>query len=242
MSAQQLINNANSFFLNDENILNILNNSFNITIQKRKETKEKKIIQSKKKDDFFYPSDKHINGLFWCWNIFHNGLDNYYSSMNNIYQEEQSERISYVDLIRKNKNKVKEIKMKRSGIENNIIHEPQISFNSILTLTHLFNYNFIYFTEKLYYEKIINPLNKTCIIKKYKNKYGIWINDINKFDILAEGKKRFHVENIEKPLKGISSYKKLQLEEICKNLQINISSEKKTTKQQLYKAIQEYII
>lgn len=241
MSAELLVKNASNFFLNDHNILNILNNSFNKTIQKKK--KNQTITQqSIKKDDFFYPSDKHKNALFWCWNIFHNGLDNYYSSMNNIYQDEQTERISYVDLIRKNKNKVKEIKMKRSAIENNIVHESQISFNSILTLTHLFDYNFIYLTEKLYFEKISNPSNKTCIIKKTNKKYGIWLNDINNFDILAEGKKRFHVENIEKPLKAISNYKKPQLEEICQNLKININTEKKITKQLLYAAIQEYII
>ncbi len=241
MSAELLVKNATNFFLNDHNILNILNNSFNKTIQKKK--KNQTIIkQSIKNDDFFYPSDKYKNALFWCWNIFHNGLDNYYSSMNNIYQDEQTERISYVDIIRKNKNKVKEIKMKRSVIENNIVHESQISFNSILTLTHLFDYNFIYLTEKLYFEKISNPSNKTCIIKKTNKKYGIWLNDINNFDILAEGKKRFHVENIEKPLKAISNYKKPQLEEICQNLKININTEKKITKQLLYAAIQEYII
>ena len=241
MSANQLINTASKFFLNDDNILNILNNSFNKTIQKKKKT-QTTLQRQTKKDDFFYPSDKHKNALFWCWNIFHNGLDNYYSSMNNIYQEEQNERISYVDLIRKNKNKVKEIKMKRSGIENNIVHEPLISFNSILTLTHLFDYNFIYLTEKLYFEKISNPTNKTCIIKKTNKNYGIWLNDIINFDILAEGKKRFRVENIEKPLKAISNYKKPQLEEICRNLKININTEKKITKQRLYAAIQEYII
>jgi hypothetical protein len=241
MSAQQLINEACNFFLTDKNILNILNNSVNITIQKHEKNDSIKILKEKN-DNFFYPSDKHINGLFWCWNIFHNGLDNYYSSMNNIYQEEQTERISYVDLIRKNKDKIKEIKMKRSGVETNIVHEPNISFNSILTLTHLFEYNFIYLTDKLYFEKILNSSNKTCIIKNSKNKFGIWLNDIDTFDILGEGVKRFHVENIKKPLKSISHYKKSQLEEICNNLKIKINSEKKITKQVLYTAIQEYII
>ena len=241
MSAEQLINDASNFFLNDDNILNILNNSFfNKTIQTKKKTQ--KTITLQKKDDFFYPSDRHINALFWCWNIFHNGLNNYYSSMNNIYQEEQNERISYIDLIRKNKEKEKEIKMRRSVIENNIVHEPNLSFNSILTLTHLFDYNFIYLTDKLYFEKISDPTNKTCIIKKTDNKYGIWLNDFKDFDILAEEKKRFRVENIEKPLKAISNYKKPQLEEICKNLKIKLNTEKKITKQLLYAAIQEYII
>ena len=42
--------------------------------------------------------------------------------------------------------------------------------------------------------------------------------------------------------KAISNYKKPQLEEICRNLKININTEKKITKQRLYAAIQEYII
>jgi len=216
MSAQVLINEASKFFLNDENILHILNNSSNITIQKTIREKVP-IIEIIKKDDFFYPSDKHENTLFWCWYIFHNGIDSYHNTSNSIYQEEQKERISYITTIRKEKLKLKEIKMKRSIIENNIVYETNLSFNSILTLTYLFNYNFIYLTDKLYFENIIDSTSKTCIIKKIKNKNqnktGIWINDKD-FNILEEKNKRFQVENIEKPLKPISFYKKHQLEEI----------------------------
>tara|TARA_A100001011_G_scaffold388951_1_gene469539 strand:+ start:237 stop:965 length:729 start_codon:yes stop_codon:yes gene_type:complete len=242
MNVQRLLTSALDIELNNKNILHILNNSLykNIQNKLRKEEIKTKTIK-KKMDDFFYPSNNHTNSLFWCWYIFHNGMFGYNNNINNIYQIEQSEKISYIDVIRKHKNRLKEIKMKRSAIENDIVHELNTSFNSILTLTALFNYNFIFFSDKLYFERIINSKFKTCIIKKTKNKYGIW-NSEEACDIFKIKKGKFQVDNFKKPLKNITHYKKNQLEDIFNKLNLTINTNKKITKKMLYAAIQEYII
>ena len=168
-------------------------------------------------------------------------MSEYYANSNNIFQIEQSEKISYIDVIRKHKNRLKEIKVKRSAIENDIVHELKTSFNSILTLTTIFNYNFVFFSDKLYFERIINGKFKTCIIKKTKDKYGIWCSNEN-CDLYKIKKGKFYVENFKKPLKNITHYKKNQLEEIFNKLGLKIETNKKITKKMLYAAIQQYII
>ena len=246
MNTQKLINLANNIELNNNNILYILNNSLYKNIQNKKNTREleettKKTVKKQNTELFFYPSPKHTNSLFWCWYIFHNGLTNYYANINNIFQTEQIEKISYIDVIRKHKNRLKEIKIKRSAIENNIVHELNTSFNSILALTTLFNYNFIFFSDKLYFERIINGKFKTCIIKKNKENYGIWCSDKD-CDIYKIKKGKFQVSSFKKPLKNITHYKKKELEDIFNQLSLSINSNKKITKKMLYAAIQEYII
>lgn len=242
MNIQKLINSANDIELNDTYILNILNNSLYKNIQNKQKKEEKKTIINKRNlDPFFYPSKNHSNSLFWCWYIFHNGINNYYANNNNIFQTEQNEKISYIDVIRKHKNRLKEIKVKRAAIENDIVHELKTSFNSILTLTTIFNYNFVFFSDKLYFERIINGKFKTCIIKKNKDKYGVWCSDED-CDLFKLKKGKFYVENFKKPLKNITHYKKKELEEIFNKLGLKIETNKKITKKILYAAIQQYII
>ena len=126
------------------------------------------VVVKQKTDPFFYPSQSHSNSLFWCWYIFHNGMNEYYANNNNIFQTEQSEKISYIDVIRKHKNRLKEIKVKRSAIENDIVHELKTSFNSILTLTTIFNYNFVFFSDKLYLNESSMVNLKLVLLKKLK--------------------------------------------------------------------------
>ena len=83
MNINKLLNNASDYVLNNENILNILNNSSNINIQKTRKINDNKNINSynnnkKYNNDnlFFYPEDKYTNKLFWCWFIFVNNLVN----------------------------------------------------------------------------------------------------------------------------------------------------------------------
>ena len=249
MNINNIINNANNYILNNKNILNILNNSSNINIQnnrneniKEYQNKQTKEYQNKqtKENIFFYPDEKFTNDLFWCWFIFINNLNKYYN-ITNIFKEEQEIKISYVNTIRENKKKLKEIKLKKTQIENDLIYQTNTSFDCIYALCYIFNYNFIYFTDKLYFEHIIDKDNETCIIENKKNKHGICLN--NKSIHIDEIKnKLYKVDNIKKPLKSISSYKKSQLETICNTLNIKIEEDVKITKKILYMKIQEYIL
>ena len=143
MNINNLLIKADDYILNNKNIINILNNSSNINIQNNRKkdniqnNRKKDNIQNKKNninkkenDDFFYPDDKYENKLFWCWFIFVNDLSKYYN-INNVFKEEQEIKIAYVSKIRENKNKLKEIKLKKTQIENDLVYQKNMSFECL---------------------------------------------------------------------------------------------------------------
>ena len=104
-------------------------------------------------------------------------------------------------------------------------------------------YNFIFMNDKIYYENIEYPENKTCII---------WYNEkLEKFGFLLEQDKlhqyksnRFIVDNYLKPVKSVSSYKANELKEICKKVGINImkTPTKCKTKKELYQLLLQKVV
>ena len=80
------------------------------------------------------------------------------------------------------------------------------------------NYNVVFITDKLYYDNNSNEnSNKICFVKKENTKYNIFLGDENKIknEIKLRKEKLLVVDNINKPLKSESSYKKSELIEIC---------------------------
>ena len=128
-------------------------------------------------------------------------------------------------------------------MEENLTSEKKISLDTFFFLMRVNNYNLIYITENTYFEEYNNDENKKCIIKyeKEEDKYGILEITDKKLEELKSNKLK--ILNISKPLKAVSSYKGLDLKEICKTLKINImkTSTKCKTKKELYLLIQEKI-
>ena len=97
--------------------------------------------------------------------------------------------------------------------------------------------------DKIYYENITYPGNKTCVIKYFdtKQEYGLFLNDFNSFDYRS---KLFVVDSYIKPIKAISNYKVQDLRDICEKLNINImkTPTKKKTKKELYQLVIEKIL
>lgn len=233
------------YSLSNKNINDIINNIPHIINITKKNTvfikKEKKVAQ--KNEDWFYPEKTYNDSLFWCWNIFYNNnLQEYIFSNNNQFQIEKNNKINYINLIRKNKQKLKELKIKRNQLENNLVNENKINLTTIFALCILHNYNFIYIDNFLYFDKIIDVNKRYCIIKKEEEIYGIYLND-NISTIVDMKKKLIVVDNINKPLKSIINYKRDELIDICKKLNIiyELEGQKKFTKKKLYSLIQQKI-
>lgn len=239
------ISELSQYVLSSENMLNIINSIPDIINKKKKETayikKEQK--EEKKNIDWFYP-DKHYNdSLFWCWNIFiNNNLQEYIFSNNNQFQVEKDNKINYVSLIRNNKQKLKELKIKRNNVENNLVNDIKLNLNTVYSLCIIHNCNFIYIDDYMYFNKIVDVNKRYCVIKKEKDNYGIYLNDSIQ-DIIELKNKLIVVDNIDKPLKSITNYKREQLINMCKILNIvyEIEGQKKFTKKKLYSLIQEKI-
>jgi len=238
-NTENMLSSLSCYMLNNANITNILNNIPTIN------NKEKKIIDNTntnigRKDLFYYPKGSS-DSLFWCINVFIKGMDVIYSS-NNKFTSEKNEKFLLVPLLRNNKQLLKNEKIKLKNVEGNLSVDANITFETLIGLAIVLKFNVIYTTDILFYEKIFDPSWKTCYIKKNRNNHGVWIKEKDPEYYEIKGNK-IVVDNIDKPLKTLSSYKKGDLQDICKKLKIQFEFEgqKKFTKKKLYSLIQEQL-
>jgi hypothetical protein len=243
---------SDKYFFTNENIYKIYNkfnfinkkiidkgNDKQITIPKPKSKTENDIFLSK-----FNFINEETDSLFWCWYIFDKGVENYYieTKINKSnFSFIKNIKMNLITNIRKNKKKLKPLKIKINNIENNLIYEEKISLKSILSILTCNDQNIVYIDDKIYYKNIVNTNNKTIYIYKLNDVYGVCINDI---DHVYLDNNRLLIENIDKPLKTISNYKAPELREICKKMKINImkSPTKYKTKNDLYLNLQEILL
>ena len=242
MNIHKILDSFEQFTFNSNNISKLL--VFNKTpIQKPKvksKTIEKNVV--KKLNDFFIPEEKDF--LFWCWIIFLYGFSEYEMLRKNTFVTEKNLKIQFIDKLRNKDNKpiLKKLKTKLTDIEGNLANENILTLKNLETMLIIEKYNFIFMNDKIYYENITYPDNKTCIIKFFKKNqnYGFMLNNDNLYELR---KNLFIVDSYIKPIKSISSYKAQDLRDICEKLNIDImkTPSKKKTKTELYQLLLEKI-
>ena len=204
---------------------------------------ENKIVEKKKTitnlyDSFFKPSEIYTDSLFWCWVVFNEGLS-YYAFAESFNDNVKTEKImALVPLLRESKKLFKTHKIKLGEVENNLIYDKFISLDSIKALALHFSYNFIYITDIFYYELNLFYDNKTLILYKKNDTYGVWIEN-NQPDLFKIKSTRITITNLNKPINNITSYKLQDIKDICSKLNINTlkDNSKSKTKKELYNLI-----
>ncbi len=239
------IKDITPFMLNDKNLIHFLNNKNRIT-KASFTNKEKQIIPKPQNNisDNFFNANQTTDTLIWYYHILLNGIQSYHFLSSNSYEEENKIKINLVYKIRENKQILKNHKIKYREIESNLCNDSKIKMNTFLALLIISDVNFFYSDDKFYYTCLINKnLDKYCYLYKKDGNYYLWHGD-NKPDFDKISEKLITIDNVNKPLKTISSYKKPELEEWCKKLKIKYEflGQKKPTKNKLYALIQEHII
>tara|TARA_A100001015_G_scaffold321612_1_gene453408 strand:- start:7327 stop:8016 length:690 start_codon:yes stop_codon:yes gene_type:complete len=201
---------------------------FQNDVKKKTTFIEKKIIP-KKKEDYFNVKEK--DQLFWCFFIFFYGMEEF-EMISNKFLKEKEVKFNYVEKIRNNKQLCKQLKISRNTVEDDLVNQKKISLQSLKLLCYLFDINVFYIENKKYYEMIPNENNKIFVIEKIEKDYVI--KNISKESIEYYRLHYWKMENLDKPLKAVSSYKADELKSICKKLSIPFEKE---TKQQLYQKI-----
>jgi hypothetical protein len=236
------IKDISPFMLNNKNMINILNNKVKTPL---KSNKEKPIIPKQQNiSDTFFCVDKNCDTLIWYFHILSNGIQSYHFLGSNSYEEENKIKINLIYKIREKKQILKNYKIKYREIESHLCNENKINLNTFLALLIISDINFFYSDDKFYYNCLINTdLDNYCYLHKKNDKYYLWYDD-NKPDFNKISEKLITIDNLNKPLKTISNYKKNELEEWCKKLKIKYEfiGQKKPTKSKLYALIQENII
>lgn len=192
------------------------------------------------KSAFFIP--KKRDTLFWCFYIALKGID-YFKLINNYFTEENTFKIKTIEDARKNKSLFKSNKIKVSIFESELLMEKNIKLDILKGLCLFYNLNIIIIRKKTYLEFLFDIKEPICLIEEYNNnsktEYGIQTHITKeKYDEIK--KKLFYLENPNKILNSISSYKLNELQNIAKKLNIsliNAETSKNKNKKELYETI-----
>jgi hypothetical protein len=212
-----------------------MNNNNNNSNNNKKEELTKFV---KPKDKFFIPKEK--DKLFWCFYIMKNDYIQYEMLENRNLIIEKKIKIEYVEKIRKDKQAIKTYKFTTlTNMENNLVNEEKINIGTFLSLCVFENINILYIKNKTYYELLMNDSKEIFIIYEldYK-KFGIEKNTRDNSDNIKNN--LFQLNNIEKPIKAISSYKLQELIDISNKLGIETIhkiTNKSKNKTELYEEI-----
>lgn len=250
-----VIKDLQYYILDDKNIENILSikNQYQKHKQKQnqhpKQYNEQKLTENEIKPKNNYISVNEKDTLFWIFYILKYGSMQYET----LYQKNQviasQIKIEFVEKLRKEKKLLKLYKIDTlTNIETNLANEILLNIKSFLTLCIFENWNVLFIKNKTYYELLMNDSTEIlviyCVDKEkgsYDKKYVYEYLSKDCADVIKSS--LYQIENINKPLKGLSSYKLEDLITICKKLGIEIVNKengKDKLKKQLYEEIIQY--
>ena len=250
-----LLNNMKKYMLFDDNIslFKRSDNDINKIFFNKKTGRQNESSHHKDdyKDDYknedpeFFYINKN-DQLFWCFYIIKNGYDNYEINKNNSFYLEKSIKINSIEKLREKKDLLKINKLKLNEIENELANEKLITIKGFIALLLINDLNIFYVGDSIFYKFISNNDKQIFIVKYNKQikKLGVNINDSNGTNdtnkyIKNITETKMELFDIAKQIKGISSYKLGDLQDICNKLKINIkdNDNKNLKKTLLYETI-----
>jgi len=196
-------------------------------------------------------SPKERDTLFWCFYIMANGLEAYQQLPSRNIVVEKQMKIAYIDKFRENKTIIKTHRLAPlSHVENLLLNEQCIDMKTFHALCVLDGVSCIFTFGKCYHEINIDSdsdldadedediANIHTIVsnsavnehKKYSYKPATTMKDVH-----LVRNTLFHVDNLSKPIKAMSSYKVDELINMCNRL--NIEVEPKLKKKDLYERV-----
>ena len=259
------------FSVNNINYDDIINISDNKKIKNIKPKISKNLLYPNYNKAESKYNEKHINkrksldNLFWLFYKIVKNLqesDLYYLNTFVVFNEFKNEMI---DKIRDNKSILKKYKLKINFLEDDILNNKTISLYTLRSLCILYdkhlllmkdNNTYSFFSREEVSCKNLKELNDENNLMVVKLLYSNNSNNSNSFTIEDEIKlsnieienilnKYYYIDNLEKPLKGLSSYKSDELYEIANKLNIQIYcniSAKKKVKKVIYDEIMKKLI
>ena len=197
--------------------------------------------------------------LFWIFYKIINKLNDIDLEHINSFKIMKEFKINSVEKLKNQKNILKDFKIQKGLVEDDLTNNEKISFKTFHTLCVLYLVNVLLIRDNNTYcvlctnndEKVIN-LQNYKLLKISNVKLSAEFNnfDIELVDSFTEEELQkilnsyYVIENIEKPLKAFSNYKLDELVFIAQKLNINIYDEhaKKKKKQELYENILQKLI
>jgi len=199
-------------------------------------------------------SKHYADKLFWIFYKLVNNFNDIDLENINAFKVMKDFKIECVEKVRLQKNILKEFKIQRMVVEDDLTNNDKICFKTFHALCVLYLINVIVIRDNNTYcilctnddEKVINLKNyKLLQISNVKmsasfNDFDVQlINNYSETQLQAILKNYYNIENIEKPIKAFSSYNLDDLTTIASKLNITIYDEhgKKKKKQDIYETL-----
>jgi hypothetical protein len=210
--------------------------------------------KSKQNEIFTHSNEyKLTDTFFWCFYKLHFKLTDNDLEYINIFTTEKEFKISIIDKIHASKELLKKHKIQKNFITTEITNDKKITLYTFKALCILYNIDIVVIKDNNTYacftdnnlenntETIDNLDTYQAIKLEYNNKSSVSKNfkivmDIVEQDVQYAVNNYYYVNNLEKPLKSISSYKLPEIIEISEKLNITLTNDqgKKKTKIELY--------
>lgn len=172
----------------------------------------------------FVPFQK--DKLFWCFYIILNGYEEYEMIRTNSFSVEKQLKIKTVEKLKSIKDQLKELKLKRTELEDELVNKQMITKKGLCALCLVHNVSVTYVYGRKYCE--ITPIEQAVkqgiIMQNEKKEDALkWTSNemTTNADFLTQIRADYWlIENIQKPLNAPSAYTLGELQEIANKLQI----------------------
>ena len=237
-----LFNDLEKYMLTSENITRFSNITVSRNSDKKSLNKSAFSIKTKipdKKPPIFYPRQK--DPLFWCFYIIYMGEEWYQQNINHIFRTEKDMKIRTIEILAEKKELLKENKLKKNEVENELLNEKQITVNGLKALCLAYNVSICLVKGRTFYDFNYSDKGERGIIIHDDN-IGVYNDDVSiYYNKISDT--YYHVKNSSKPLNAISGYTLGELQDICKKLNIAIINNTgiKLNKKDLYQSIQSQL-
>lgn len=175
--------------------------------------------------------------LFWVFYILVNGVDTYELLGNNIFLTEKNEKIKNIEIIKKNRAKLKEHGIKKHvTCENDLLNESTIELKTFHALCICYDIDFMFLKNRVYYLHIVDDEvecdNKNVCPVVHELGDGVYgFESTTHADVFKNYMDtRMRMENYEKPIKSVTSYTLSHLREMCETLKIKTINDDGSTK------------
>ena len=185
-------------------------------------------VKNEKNIKSFVPFQR--DKLFWCFYIILNGYEEYEMNRSNSFSIEKQIKIETVEKLKSIKDQLKELKLKRTELEDELVNKQMITIKSLCALCLVHNVSITYVYGRKYCEiSTADPIKKGIIMQNEKKEDTLkWTsNEINNNeDFLTQIRADYWlIENIQKPLNAPSAYTLTELQEIANKLHIATHSQ-----------------
>ncbi len=189
--------------------------------------------------------------LFWCFYIILHGYEEYEMNRSNSFSIEKQIKIETVEKLKTVKEQLKELKLKRTELEDELVNKQMITTKGLCALCLVHNVSITYVYGRKYCEIApAQPTTKGIIMQNEKKEDALkWTSNEmnNNEDFLTQIRADYWlIENIQKPLNAPSAYTLHELQAIANKLQIATHNQvneksKAKTKTALYEEILQTI-